>query len=271
MSWGWVRTTFTACIAVSLCGASPSFAQVLLEGRVLDDSTEQPLSGARVILLNRQGKTSGYAVTDSEGRFRFEDRDWGWYRLEATAVGYERARTPYLWWTVEHDFAGLELRLAPNVVLLAPLEITALSPRTTSPILENAEFRRSRGLGVHITREQIEQRGPANITDMLLEIPGVYARRSGVRASGGRQLYMGRALAGVGGGECPVQVFLDGVLVSRGGAPSDVIIDELVSPLDVEIVEVFRGLGSIPPEFLTPEARCGVVAIWTKRSLEVGP
>ena len=43
-------------------------------------------------------------------------------------------------------------------------------------------------------------------------------------------------------------------------------VDELVQPMDVEVIEVFRGLGSIPPEFLTPQARCGVIAIWTKRS-----
>jgi hypothetical protein len=67
------------------------------------------------------------------------------------------------------------------------------------------------------------------------------------------------------GGPCPVQVFLDGNQATRDVPGGDVDIDELASPLDVEAIEVFRGLGSIPPEFLTPEARCGVIAIWTKR------
>ncbi|UCF41141.1 MAG: carboxypeptidase regulatory-like domain-containing protein [Gemmatimonadota bacterium] len=263
-----VRALLAACVAVSLCDATPSRAQVLLEGRVLDDVSEEPLAGARVILLNRYNRTAGYAVTDALGQFRFEDRDWGWYRLEITAVGYVRAQTPFLWWTNEHEFAGLEVRLAPDAVLLAPLEIVALSERNVSPILDNAEFRSTRGFGVHITREQIERRRPANVTDMLVEVPGVYASRSGVGASGGRHLYMGRALPGLGGGDCPVQVWLDGVLASRDGP---VIIDDLVNPLDVEMVEIFRGLGTIPPEFLNTDARCGVVAIWTRRSLEVRP
>jgi hypothetical protein len=167
MGRAWVHTSLAVCIAASLCGASSSFAQVVLEGRVLDDVSEEPLAGARVMLLNRLNKTAGYSVTDALGRFRFDDRDWGWYRLEVSAVGFVRAQTPFLYWTEEHDFAGVEVRLAPDAVLLAPLEVTALSGPAISPILENAEFRRSRGLGVHITREQIEQRAPRNMTDML--------------------------------------------------------------------------------------------------------
>ncbi len=76
---------------------------------------------------------------------------------------------------------------------------------------------------------------------------------------------MRRALPGMQGG-CPAQVFLDGVLANRGGDRAGVVIDDLVSPLDVEVIEIFKGLSSIPPEFLTREARCGVIAIWTRRS-----
>jgi hypothetical protein len=39
----------------------------------------------------------------------------------------------------------------------------------------------------------------------------------------------------------------------------------------VEAIEVFKGLGSVPPEFLNVYARCGVIAIWTRRSLEGVP
>jgi hypothetical protein len=57
------------------------------------------------------------------------------------------------------------------------------------------------------------------------------------------------------------------MLATRDRPGGDIQVDDLVSPLDVEAVEVFRGLSSVPPEFLTPEARCGVIAIWTRRSL----
>ena len=103
-----------------------------------------------------------------------------------------------------------------------------------------------------------------------MELPGVFASRTGSGVSG-RTISMNRALPGTGGGACPVQVFLDGMLATRDRPGGDVQVDELVSPLDVQVIEVFRGLGSIPPEFLTPSSRCGVIAIWTKRYTESRP
>ncbi len=259
-----------AAVALAMGGVTPSLAQVVLEGHVLDDASAQRLADARVLLLNRFDKGVAYAVTDDSGYFRFARRDNGWYRLEVRAVGYQKALTPFVWWMEDHAYAALEVRLAPNAVLLAPLEIVALSPRLTSPILENVEHRRTRGFGAQITRQAIEERHPARISDMLLELPGVFATRRGSGASG-RTISMNRALPGPNGGACPVQVFLDGHLATRDRPGGDVQIDDLVSPLDVEVVEVFRGLGSVPPEFLNPESRCGVIAIWTKRSLEQRP
>jgi hypothetical protein len=95
----------------------------------------------------------------------------------------------------------------------------------------------------------------------------VYAERQGTGASA-RSIRMGRALPGVGGGECPVQIFVDGMLATRAAPGGDVSVDDLVTPQDVEAIEVFKGLGSVPAEFLNPHSRCGVIAIWTRRSLE---
>jgi hypothetical protein len=241
--------------------ADPLLAQVAVQGVVVDDVSGQPLKGSRVLLLNRYNKIVGYEVADVEGRFSFKPRDGTRLRLEAMAVGYLPTITPVLWMAEDRDSVVLEIRLAPHVVLLAPVEVVAMSAPKTSPVLENAEFRRSKGLGVHLTRADIEQRRPVHISDMLVTVPGVYAeqRRPG---AGGRTVSMRRA------GKCPVQIFLDGMLATRGGDGGGVVVDDLVSPLDVEVIEVFRGLASIPPEFLTREARCGVIAIWTRRGLE---
>ena len=253
------------CIALATGVVHPAEAQYVIEGRVLDDETETPLAGARVFLLNRYNRVSGYEVTDDAGRFRFEKSSSGRFRLEVSAVGYRQTITPVLWMMEDRAFAGLEVRLTPNVVLLAPVEIVALAPPETSPVLENAMFRRERGFGTQITRQEIEERQPLRVSDMILELPGVYSLRTGTGASG-RRLYMGRSLPGVGGGSCPVQIWVDGMLATRGVPGGDVQIDEIVTPQDVEIIEVFRGLGSVPPEFLNNEARCGVIAIWTRRA-----
>jgi len=251
-------------VALGIGVARAATAQVVVTGRVVDDLSERPLQGARVLLLNRYNKTAGYAVTGDSGRFRFERSDYGIYRLDIKAPGFEPAVTPLLWILEGRDFADLEVRLAPHAVLLAPLEVVAMSALGTSPVLENMMERRLHGFGYQITRQDIEERHPNNVSDMLAELPGVRMLMSGNR-TGGRTIRMTRSVAGPGGGDCPVQVWIDGMLASR--SDEDVVIDDLVRPLDIEAIEVFRGLSSIPPEFLNAMARCGVVAIWTRRSL----
>ena len=257
-------------LALGTWAADPLLAQVRLQGRVLDDVTGQPLQGARVLLLNRYDRVVDYQVTDDDGKFRFKPRNGSRLRVEAKAIGYLPTITPALWMVSDRDSAAVVIRLAPHAVLLAPVEIVALSAPTTSVILENVLHRGKRGFGHQITRQDIQQRQPQNVSDILLEVPGVYAARRGTGASG-RSIYMGRALPSLGAQVCPVQVFLDGMRATREQPGGDVLVDDLVSPLDIEVIEVFRGLGTIPPEFLTRYARCGVIAIWTKRSLEWKP
>lgn len=254
-----------AMLLAAPCFATVAGAQVVLDGRVRDDVTGERIPGARVLLLDRQNRTIGYAVTDDSGHFRFTRHNGGWYRFDVRAIGYERVRTPVLRWMVDHNYAQLEVRLAPHVALLAPLEVVALSPALSSPVLENMVQRRLQPFGIEISRADIERRHPATLADMLTEVPGVYAVRRG-NGSSSRTIYMGGALYGPGGAACPAQIFLDGHQMTRNVPGGDVAIDEIADPQDVEQIEVFRGLSSIPPEFLTPEARCGVIAIWTKRA-----
>lgn len=245
----------------------PCSAQVVLEGRVVDDSSGRPIRGAHVLLENRYGKTVGFQATDSAGRFRFEPSQNDRYRLEARAVGYVPARRTVLWMMQDRNFAGLEVRLTPHATLLAPVEVVALAPARPSPVLENMEFRRTHGFGVHISRQQIEIRNPLHVTDILAETPGVRVDRQG-SGSTRRVIHLGPPVPGPKGGDCPVQIFLDGMLATRDVAGGDVTVDDLVQPQDVEAIEIFKGLATVPAEFLNPEARCGVIAIWTRRAHE---
>ena len=64
---------------------------------------------------------------------------------------------------------------------------------------------------------------------------------------------------------------MDGFLINRreasvlGARPMDYRIDDMVLPSSVEGIEIYRGLSTVPPEFLNPDAECGVIAIWTRR------
>ena len=180
------------------------------------------------------------------------------YQLEVKAMGYRPVSTPVIW-MVEDGTAELSVRLRANAVLLAPLEIIGYEPGPRAT-LENPEFRSASGFGYYITREDIEARNPSRVSDMLATLPGLTMETSG--GGGHGSFYMGRALP-TGGqlSRCRVQVWVDGMLASGEGMR----VDDFVSPNDVHMIEVFKGLASIPPEFLSRDAKCGVIAIWTRR------
>jgi hypothetical protein len=105
-----------------------------------------------------------------------------------------------------------------------------------------------------------------HLTDILQETPGVRVDRQGSGTTR-RVIHLGPPLPGPGGGDCPVQIFVDGMLATRSTGGGDVTVDDLAQPQDVEAIEIFKGLASVPAEFLNRQSRCGVIAIWTKRSL----
>lgn len=58
-----------------------------LSGVILDQSDDTPLIGTHVMLINDQSQYS--AITDPEGSFRFEGISAGFYKMQASYVGYE--------------------------------------------------------------------------------------------------------------------------------------------------------------------------------------
>jgi len=262
---------FLACctLSIALLGApaAPAEAQRnpvdgTVRGQVLDARSEAPIVSATVDVLDAVGRIRARAVTDAEGSFFFGRLDPGSFRIRVRSLGYEEVTTPR-WWVESGEVLDLVVRLDMEALLLAPLEVVARS-RSTSPVLSGFYQRLERGLmGTFFSREDIEERAPMRITDLLIEIPG--ARLQSTAGSGDPRrdmvLTFGRSIDA--GGGCQVQIYLDGQHITRGGVP--VTVDEVATPGVLEGIEVYRGLSSVPAEFLSPEARCGVVALWTRR------
>jgi hypothetical protein len=230
-------------------------APVEVRGIVIDDRTEEPIPGTSVTLLASWGQRLGMRMTDDQGRFSFEVRRAPGVRIEAQRIGYREATTPRLLFD-GRTFLEVEIRLDVEAVLLAPLEVVAWSVRR-SPVFSEFDYRVRAGYGSYFTRADIERTKPGMVTDLLASLPGVRLRSSGTGHA--RVVEMSQITRM---GACPVQVFMDGRLMNRSG---DIPIDELVTPADVEGLEVYRGLATVPPEFYNDWARCGVVAIWTRR------
>jgi hypothetical protein len=258
-------------VALSLLLVLPAEGQIRIVGRVIDDFTEEPISDARIILRTRDGVALGETQSSEMGTFQFEvsNRTRG-ARIQASRLGYETNTTPVLYFD-RRTFFQVEVRLDPDAILLAPLEVIAWSERPENAMLEGFRRRLQNGLGTYITREQIERRKPALVTDVLRDVPGLWVAGTGTGTRPVVRVQRSVGLALTTPGDCMTQIWVDGFLVNRrmigvtGGRPSDFRIDDVVSPASVEGIEVYKGLSTVPPEFLNPDAKCGVIAIWTRR------
>ncbi|TVR59296.1 MAG: TonB-dependent receptor [Gemmatimonadales bacterium] len=235
-----------------------------IRGTVIDVATDRPVVAATVDVLDEAGRIRSRATTGGDGEFLLSRLSPGGFRLRVRALGYTEVVSPR--WRVETgEVLTVVLRVHPEAILLAPLEVTART-RTDTPVLQRFYERMDRGVsGVFFDREEIEARNPIRITDLLAEVPGV--RLVGAAGDGDPRrdqiIRFSRSL-GQAGGVCPAQIFVDGMPANRGG--QEVPLDVLASPGMLEGIEVYRGLSGVPPEFLSSDARCGVVALWTRRA-----
>ncbi|MFW5950957.1 MAG: TonB-dependent receptor plug domain-containing protein [Gemmatimonadota bacterium] len=254
---------FPPVIALALiaAGSAPAAAQIVLSGTVRDSEAEKVIPGVRVEVRDALSRVLGVRHSDDEGRFRFALKDREAYRLHTSRIGYRATTTPVLW-RDGYDFIHVEVRMDTEAVLLAPLEVIARSRSTTSPVLDDFHHRLEAGLGYFVTRAEVQALGLSLVSDVLARVPGVRIESSGRGLR--RAVYMDR-----GTRNCPAQLYVDGILMNPRsrvtGEDYGFRLDDVIAPLDVEGIEVYQGLATVPAEFLSPEAGCGVVAIWTRR------
>ncbi len=259
-----MRKLRLASILLALALATPALGQVRVVGRVIDNATEEPLAATQVVLRDRHGEFIDRAATDESGVFQFDVDHTSAVIIHAERMGYQENTTPTLYFD-NHAFFKLELRLDPDAVLLAPLEVVGRSDVDSSPLLDGFRFRLRHGTGIYITRNQVEKAHPMYVSDLLRDVPGVNLVGQG---SGSRPVVqVGRSA----GRDCVTQIFVDGFLVNRrtltmSGYRGDVFrLDDHVSPESIEGIEIYRGVSTVPAEFLNGDAACGVIAVWTRR------
>ncbi|MDH5758944.1 MAG: TonB-dependent receptor [Gemmatimonadota bacterium] len=240
--------------------------QVRIIGHVIADDTEEPLSDAQISLRRVDGTFLTRTETDSLGAFELIVHRQSAVQVRAERMGYKTNSSAVLHFD-GHRLIQVVIRLDTEAIVLAPIEVIVWYDVDPSPLLDGFRHRKDTGMGTFITRSEIESRRPMYLSDVLRSVPGVEVSSEG---RGNRPvIHMGRSL----GRRCSPQVFVDGMLANRPsttGGPGGFRIDDVVSPGAVEAIEIYRGLSSIPPEFLNPDAQCGVIAVWTRRGGTVG-
>lgn len=255
--------TVAAFLCAGLLPAAPAAAQEAAQrqdietparvvGHVLEEESGRGIDGAQVRL--GRATIDLRRPTDGFGYFAFPNVQPGIYQLLVDHIGYGTRRDSIE--ILGGQLYDLELRLAVEPVELEPLVVEVVRWQV-SPRLWGFYERVDHGLGDFITRDEIERRQPLRVTHLIAEIPGVsIVNRPGPSDYIVLNRYKRFDPSGRPGPCLPV-VYLDGY--RTGGS-----LDDLVFPSDVEGVEVYKGLAEYPAEFGSPDARCGVVAVWTR-------
>ena len=236
-------------VVLSLSAVQQVAAQVV-RGKLLDQYTNQPIPSATVTLVRPDNTPVGPTTkTGNDGSFSVQAPAPGIYRLRADLQGYLAAVTPAVE-LGQGDQINITWRLLAGVVQMRPIAIVASSRRPTGRLGGFYDRAQRRGFGTFITREQIDQRRPFFVSDLLRTLPGlqvVPARRG-----------FGYDVLTTAG--CRPAVFLDGIQFPLMGET----IDEIVNPMNLEGIEVYAHAPEVPAEFVAPRNNCGAIVLWTR-------
>jgi len=219
-----------------------------------------PLPQARI----RIAGTDPTVLSSKDGQFQLGSVTPGHLVLEVRLLGYVAVLRAL------DVGAGETLRV--NVVLAsAPIPLKAVEVEVEGarilPAMRAFQERRAHGNGHYFNRQEIARIQPRVITDVLRRVPGVQIQPVSGAFGSNEMVRMDRTTGVMGGRPCPVLFYVNGTPFPVTG---DFSINQYVVPEDVIAIEVYAGMSQIPPEFQANllNARCGVIAIWTRQGNE---
>ena len=231
------------------------------------DSHDRPIPAVNFAVVG-----GASAISDDSGRFRLEISHRDRVVFDVRRLGFMPSRIA-LAGGGDTNFSVL---LLPNIQQMSGVEVTSVykKPAALAGFEERMLARkRAAGSGYFITSQDIESRPATRASQVVEGVPSIRVRRT----SGDRYGIFGR---GVGGGECPATLWLDGVRIGgssqamrdrrgrlvTGGETTE--IDEYVDPAEIAGVEVYSRGMLAPPQFVPPgdrtAASCAIVVFWTK-------
>ena len=261
-----------AGILVGMCWgqrlvAQPDTSHVTISGTVVD-AERKPLEGVDVRLI---GDTTRHS-TSASGTFRLYGPRGVELLLQFRRVGFNAQLLK-----VTGDWNGTVL-MVPGAFVLPEVMVTAhyAKPAEYADTRKYDDYfrRRRQGLGEFISRDEIDKRNALHTPEILEGKPGI---RVDVQTGRGTMVAMARCneyppqinvyvdgakLNPIGGYKAPVgsmwgPVIRDPELAGRTGEMLN-----RINPRDIELIEIFRGPGELPPEF--NDGNCAAIVIWTR-------
>ncbi|TLU50920.1 MAG: TonB-dependent receptor [Chlorobium sp.] len=185
-----LKTVAPISLFLALSGNGQALAaNIIIEGRVFDKETRDPLPAATVVV---QGTTQG-AVTDADGKFRLVVSDEGSLNFKASYISYRPESLTAQVTTKKHNY--LEFQLSQENVLASQIVVLA----------DRAKERETPVAVSTISKQQIKsQLGSQDIPLVLNTTPSVYSTMQGGGAGDARinvrgfdQRHMGIMINGI--------------------------------------------------------------------------
>jgi hypothetical protein len=209
-------------------------------GEPIDSVEVRDMMGGSSALTTSTGTVALSFVADSGSLIRF--RKIG-YRPLAMFVSNRPGDAP------------LTVTLEPAVTALPKVVTVDSAPKYISPALQAFEERRRRGQGSFIPEAYIRQNDHRTLGNLIMtRIAGVNVKQDVIVGLRRKDVIMSMR------GSCPIDVYLDGMLMSAGKDVAD--LKEFL-PTTLAAIE-YHSTATIPMEFSRPGGGCGVLLLWSR-------
>ncbi len=231
-----------------------------LSGRVTDGEGGSGLAGATIELNGRV-----VAVSDTLGSFAAPGAPvvWGSNDLVVRHRAFsDRVVSGSIWVSNPRQFFGLVVAMEVEPVGLPEVPVTVQSTKLAA----EGFYQRREELGTSatfMTREEIDARNPRRMDDLLRGTSlGRIIRQQDREPERQPPASFGNAQDAE---PCRPIFFLDGVRLQLD-APAGVSsgLEQLMTPDEIEGIEIYETVARLPAEFSPIGATCGVVLIWTR-------
>ncbi len=202
--------------------------------------------------------TSVHVVTGDSGGFQFSAAPSGHVTVLARYAGFHPASKRVTMRPGDTKQVDLTLEGIPDA-----LDTVLVAARLDSAVrLREFWARRTIGIGIFMTRADIERRRAQHSFDLFRGVMGIQVvtgTGESTKLVTTRRAASPMRLRSTAGAECPMQYYVDGIYMSS----SAFSVDELTTDM-IEAIEIFRGPSEVPAQFRQTDVDCGLVVIWTR-------
>ena len=274
-----VRLFLASIVAFAIAGAATPLSAQIIHGRLLQEGTLAPLTGASVQLLDASGNELNRLVTTNEAGTFAMRVDPGRYTLRIRRIGFSPLVTPVINLAENEVFEGT-YRISPVAVRLATERITA--KRSLEWGRDGFARRKALGQGIFLGRSDLNEKDQRDFASLLTGVDGIRVEGFGKVTSteGWRCLYF-----------MVNKVPVSSVPGAVPGSSTYPTLEDLVpTGHEVMAIEVYREFKEVPPELkldawpgsagvAAPRAvpnrgiqvgrrqqdtPCGLISVWTR-------